>query len=58
VLRQRRAPEVEIALLQDTSHPPAGVGEPAIAPTPAAVANAVFAATGERVRRLPIALGG
>jgi CO/xanthine dehydrogenase Mo-binding subunit len=58
VLRQRRAPEVEIALLQDPSHPPAGVGEPAIAPTPAAVANAVFAATGERVRRLPIALGG
>ena len=57
VLRQSRAPEVEIALLQDPSHPPVGAGEPALAPTPAAVVNAVFAATGRRFRRLPIALG-
>jgi len=55
VLRQPFAPDVEISLIQNSSLPPTGVGEAAIAPAPAAVANAVSAATGRRVRRLPIA---
>jgi isoquinoline 1-oxidoreductase beta subunit len=46
-------PVVEVHILP-TNNAPGGIGEagvPAIAP---AVANAVFAATGKRVRRLPI----
>jgi CO/xanthine dehydrogenase Mo-binding subunit len=57
VLGPHEAPDVEIALLPRSELPPQGVGEPTLAPTPAAVANAVSAATGRRVRRLPI-LGG
>jgi CO/xanthine dehydrogenase Mo-binding subunit len=57
ILRQSESPEVEIALVQHPGVPPKGVGEPTIAPTPAAAANAITAATGKRVRRLPIAFG-
>ncbi len=54
VLRQSESPDIEIALIHNPETSPRGAGEPAIAPTPAAVANAVSAATGRRVRRLPI----
>lgn len=37
-----------------SSEPPGGVGEPGTQPIAPAVANAVFAATGRRIRRLPI----
>jgi isoquinoline 1-oxidoreductase beta subunit len=49
------APRIEVALIQsgDTPH---GVGEPPIGPIAAAVANAVFALTGQRLRRLPLRL--
>lgn len=56
ILRQEQSPEIEISLVENPTHPPTGAGEPAIAPTPAALINAVYAATGQRIRRLPISL--
>ena len=56
VLRMNEAPEVIVAIV-DSDAPPTGVGEPATPPAPAALANALFAATGKRQRSLPLQLG-
>jgi isoquinoline 1-oxidoreductase subunit beta len=53
VLRMSDMPDVEIHLIQSDAAP-GGVGEIATPPIAPAVANAVFAATGKRVRQLPI----
>jgi isoquinoline 1-oxidoreductase beta subunit len=42
----------------DSREAPGGVGEPGTPPMFAALTNAIFAATGERVRRLPLARAG
>lgn len=55
LLRNADAPDVEVVVLSSREIP-TGVGEPPIGPLPAAVANAVFAATGQRLRRLPLRL--
>jgi isoquinoline 1-oxidoreductase beta subunit len=55
VLRMADSPRVEVYLVRNTE-PPTGVGEPAVPPLGAAVANAVFAATGVRLRALPLRL--
>lgn len=55
VLRMADSPRVEVYLIRNTE-PPTGVGEPAVPPLAAAVANAVFAATGVRLRALPLRL--
>jgi isoquinoline 1-oxidoreductase subunit beta len=46
-------PKVEVHIVP-SSEAPTGVGEPGVAPIGPAVANAVFAATGKRVRTLPV----
>ena len=53
LLRMKDSPEVEVHIVPSTE-PPSGIGEPGVPPIAPAVANAVFAATGKRVRRLPI----
>ncbi len=55
LLTMAAAPEIEVVLLQGADKP-SGLGEPPIGPLPAAVANAVYAATGTRLRRLPLRL--
>ena len=55
LLRLDEMPEVEVYTLPSTAAP-TGVGEPPVPPLAPAVANAVFAATGTRVRELPIEL--
>ena len=55
VLRMPEMPKVEVHLVE-SHEPPSGVGEPAVPPLAPAIVNAVFAATGMRVRKLPIRL--
>jgi len=48
------APAIEVELVGSPRDKPLGAGEAASAPVPAAIANAVFDATGARVRRVPL----
>jgi isoquinoline 1-oxidoreductase beta subunit len=56
VLRMNEAPPVEVRFLPGAREP-RGLGESAVPPVAPAVANALFALTGQRVRRLPFARG-
>jgi isoquinoline 1-oxidoreductase subunit beta len=53
VLRLPEMPRVEVHVVP-SEEPPTGIGEPGLPPIAPAVMNAVFAATGKRLRRLPV----
>lgn len=57
LLRINHAPEVETHFIQ-SDNPPTGLGEPPIAAVTPAIANAIFAATGQRIRELPFSRSG
>jgi len=54
LLRINEMPELEVHLLS-SDEPPGGIGEPAVALVAPAICNAIYAATGKRLRSLPIA---
>ena len=56
VLRINEMPAIEVHIVPSADKP-SGVGEPGVPPVAPAVANAVAAATGQRLRKLPFALG-
>jgi CO/xanthine dehydrogenase Mo-binding subunit len=53
ILRFDEVPTIELEMIQRLDEPPLGVGEAASAPVPAALGNAVFDATGVRLRVVP-----
>jgi isoquinoline 1-oxidoreductase beta subunit len=55
ILTLAEMPRLEVYILP-SHEPPGGVGEPGVPPAAPALANAVFAATGQRLRRLPLRL--
>ena len=56
VLRMEETPVIEVHLVPSTERP-SGMGEPGVPPIAPAVANALFAATGRRLRKLPLVAG-
>jgi len=53
MLRINEAPVVEVHLVKSTEVP-GGIGEPGTSTVMPAVTNAIFAATGKRIRKLPV----
>ncbi len=53
MLRINETPDIQVHLMP-SDNPPSGVGEPGTPPVAPALANAIFAATGQRLRQLPL----
>ncbi len=53
MLRMNEMPKVEVYIVPSTEVP-RGMGEPAVPPVAPAVCNAIFAATGKRIRKMPV----
>ncbi len=58
VARMNQAPVQTNVYIVDSDAPPAGVGEPGVPPFAPALCNAIFAATGQRIRELPLSKHG
>jgi isoquinoline 1-oxidoreductase subunit beta len=58
VVRLAQAPQIEVEILESPAEAVGGAGEPPVPPIAPAVANAIFAATGTRIRRLPLSASG
>ena len=56
VMRNNEVPPIDIVLV-DSKDKPGGIGEPAVSLVAPAIGNAIFAATGKRVRRTPFLAG-
>jgi isoquinoline 1-oxidoreductase beta subunit len=56
LMRMNEAPKIDIFVINSTEAP-GGIGEPAVALVAPAVTNAIYAATGRRVRSLPLTRG-
>ncbi len=56
VLRIQESPVMEVHVMVN-NHAPSGVGEPGLPPVAPALANAIFALNGQRLRTLPLSLG-
>lgn len=52
-IRMSESPTVDLVFVEDKTQPMGGIGEPFVAPVPAAVSNAVYDAVGIRLRELP-----
>jgi isoquinoline 1-oxidoreductase beta subunit len=57
LLRGNAIPDIHISWVR-SAFPPSGLGEPSLPPVIPALVNAVFAATGKRIRSLPLSLAG
>jgi isoquinoline 1-oxidoreductase/isoquinoline 1-oxidoreductase beta subunit len=57
LLSMSDSPEIEVSII-DSQESPTGVGEPGLPPVAAAIGNALFSATGQRLRELPLTLEG
>jgi isoquinoline 1-oxidoreductase beta subunit len=54
VARMHDTPEIEVHIVPSEATEPFGMSEPPVPPIAPAIVNAIFAATGKRIRRLPI----
>ena len=53
VARMTDSPEISVSIMENNEGP-GGVGEPGVPPVAPALCNAIFAATGKPIRKLPI----